>query len=94
MSWFSKLFGSKSQTPGSIAKDRLRLVLVQDRATCSPELLEMIKADILAVLAKYVEIGDTELDVQLSDEVTDTNERVSVLSANIPIKSMRKRTNE
>ena len=35
----------KKKTSGSVAKDRLKLVLVSDRAGCSPEIMEQIKND-------------------------------------------------
>ncbi|MCL2286512.1 MAG: cell division topological specificity factor MinE [Firmicutes bacterium] len=89
LNWFKELFSPKNSSK-DIAKDRLRMVLMHDRVNCSPDLLEMIKNDILAVLAKYVDIGDMDLDMQISQEMSDTNEPVSVLCANIPIKNMRK----
>ena len=48
----SDFFRRKSS--GNVAKDRLKLVLVSDRANCSPELMEQIKNDIIRVLSKYV----------------------------------------
>ena len=39
---------------GNIAKDRLKVVLVSDRANCSPAVIENIREDLLNVLAKYV----------------------------------------
>ncbi|MCL2217580.1 MAG: cell division topological specificity factor MinE [Defluviitaleaceae bacterium] len=92
MEWLTKLFKPK-QSSGSIAKDRLKLVLIHDRANCSTELLEMMKNDILQVIAKYMDIDDTMgLDINISQTTTDQNETVPVLYANIPIKNMRKRT--
>lgn len=41
------LFRKKSS--GDVAKDRLKLLLVSDRANCSPEMMEMIKRDIIEV---------------------------------------------
>ena len=46
----SDLFKKKSS--GDVAKDRLKMVLVSDRANCSPEIMERIKSDILEVLSK------------------------------------------
>ena len=66
------------------------MVLMHDRVNCSPDLLEMIKADIMAVLAKYVDMGDMDLDMQISQDVNESNEPVSVLMANIPIKNMKR----
>ena len=37
----------KKKNSGSIAKDRLKLLLVSDRASCSPEIMEAIKNDII-----------------------------------------------
>ena len=33
----------KKKSSGTIAKDRLKLLLVSDRANCSPDVMEMIK---------------------------------------------------
>ena len=46
----------KKKNSGSVAKDRLKLLLVSDRANCSPEIMDMIKNDIINVISKYVEI--------------------------------------
>jgi len=90
MSWFKELFSSKVSSK-DVARDRLKLVLMHDRVNCSSDLLEMIKSDIMVVLAKYLDVGDIDLDMQISQELSDTNEPVSVLYANIPIKNMRRR---
>jgi len=90
MNWFSNLFASKPPSK-DVARDRLKLVLMHDRVSCSPDLLEMIKNDIMAVLAKYVDISDADFDMQISEGLSDTNEPMPVLYANIPIKNMRKR---
>ena len=87
---FFGLFSKKSSTK-DIARDRLKLVLTHDRANCSPQLLEMIRADILKVISSYVEIDEAESDIQLTQAVTAGQEAVPVLYANIAIKSMRKR---
>lgn len=81
------------KTPSKdVAKDRLKLVLVHDRVNCSTQLLEMLKTDIIKVISSYMEIDEQELDIQISQENDDGNATVPVLFANIPIKSMRKRT--
>ena len=43
----------KKKTSGDIARDRLKLLLVSDRANCSPDVMEMIKNDIIQVISKY-----------------------------------------
>lgn len=74
----------------SIAKDRLRLVLVSDRAGCSPEIMEQIKNDIIAVISKYIEIDLDGLDIKIAQTESEThNGTVPALFANIPIKDMK-----
>ena len=51
---FADFFRKKNS--GNIAKDRLKLVLVSDRANFSPEVMELIKNDIIHVISKYMEI--------------------------------------
>ena len=46
----------KKKTSREIAKDRLKILLISDRAGCSPEMLEMIKQDIAKVISKYMKI--------------------------------------
>ena len=89
MEWISNAFGKK-QSSKEIARDRLKLVLIHDRANCSPDFLEMIKNDIVKVWSHYIDIDDTDLDIQISQTMSERNEPVPVLYANIPIKSMRK----
>lgn len=48
-----RVFSNEAKTSKSVAKERLKLVLVHDRVDCSPQLLEMIKTDILKVIAIY-----------------------------------------
>ena len=43
-------FFSKNKS-GNVAKDRLKLLLVSDRANCSPEVMEAIKNDIIKVIS-------------------------------------------
>lgn len=80
----------KKKGTSSIAKDRLRLVLVSDRANCSPEIMEQIKNDIIAVISKYIEIDLEGLDIKMTQtESENNNGTVPALFANIPIKDMK-----
>jgi cell division topological specificity factor len=88
------LFGFLSRkTPSkNIAKDRLKLVLVHDRANTSTKLLEMLKNDIIKVIQSYMEVDEQELDIQITqgDSGSSNGGKVPMLFAEIPIKSMRK----
>ena len=79
----------KKKTSGDIAKDRLKLLLVSDRANCSPDIMEMIKNDIIQVISKYMEIDAEGLDIQITQtESENNNGTVPALYANIPIKEL------
>lgn len=85
---FADFFKKKSS--GSVAKDRLKLVLVSDRANCSPELMEQIKNDIINVISKYVEIDIEGLDIKIQQtESEGNNGTVPALFANIPIRDLK-----
>jgi len=87
---FFGLFGKKSASK-DVAKSRLKFVLMQDRMNCSPEVLEMMKSDIIEVIKKYVEIDENEMDIQISAPADGGEIDMPMLLANIPIKSLRKR---
>ena len=85
---FADFFRKKSSS--NVAKDRLKMVLVSDRANCSPEIMEQIKNDIIQVISKYVEIDIDGLDIKIEQtESENMNGMVPALFANIPIKYMK-----
>jgi len=91
MEFLRNLLSKKPQS-GSVAKDRLKLVLIHDRANCSTDLLEMMRNDILQVIAKYMDIDEAAgMDLNIEQTTDDNNKVVPVLYANIPIKNMRKK---
>lgn len=80
----------KKKTSSDVAKDRLKLLLVSDRANCTPELMEMIKNDIINVISKYMDIDADGLDIQITQtESEGNNGTVPALYANIPIKDIK-----
>ncbi len=84
-------FFTRKQPSKDVAKDRLKLVLIHDRANCSTQLLEMLKTDIIKVISNYMEIDEEGLDIQISQAPSDIDgQNVPMLCANIPIKNMRK----
>ncbi len=87
------IFRKKSSS--SVAKDRLKLLLVSERADCSPEIMELIKNDIIKVISKYLEIDTDGLDIQINKTELEGEKLGSpALFANIPIKGKRNLENE
>ncbi len=66
------------------ARERLQLVLAHDRSDLNPELLERMRREILEVVQKYVEI-----DIESGDVSLATDDRVTALVANLPIRRAR-----
>lgn len=50
---------------GSLAKKRLKVVLITDKADCPPELIERMKDDMLRVISKYMMIGRDGIEVRI-----------------------------
>ena len=72
------------------AKERLHLVLMQDRANVSADFLEMMKQEIIEVIKKYIEVDEKEIDVRLTNEVkVDGTTGAPSLYANIPIVNIK-----
>ena len=84
----------RKKSSGDVAKDRLKFVLVSDRANCSPEVMEKIKNDIIQVISKYMEIDEEELDIQITKtESEDHRGMIPVMVANIPIRDIKHKGN-
>lgn len=72
---------------GTIAKKRLQFLLISDRAGCTPEILEMIKDDMIKAISKYMEIDTNGLEIKVT-QVEDMKQgaKLPVLYASIPIR--------
>lgn len=84
------IFNRNKNKSKSVAKERLKLVLVHDRADLSPHLLDKMKMDIIKVIEKYVDVDAEGLDIKLTRTMKDHRKEVkSELVANIPIKRVK-----
>ena len=78
--FFDRLMGRSSvKGSGSKAKERLQFILVHDRIHLSPERLEEMKKEILAVISKYVSVDEHNVDIALQKR-----DRNPLLVAEIP----------
>ena len=87
MSWLDRLLG-KNESSGQVAKQRLQMVLIHDRADLSPGLLELIKDDIIQVIAKHTAIDTDKVVVHLEQDTQENR-----LVAEIPLSAARPRRN-
>lgn len=74
----------RKENSKDIAKQRLKFVLIQDRIGIEPETLNTLRSDLMELLSRYFEIGQSGLQVDLHHE----EEQVALI-ANIPIMSMK-----
>jgi len=83
-------FFQKNKNSKDVAKERLKLVLIHDRANVSPQFLEMVKGEIMKVIQNYMDIDENTLDIQLTKTKSEDGTRiVPALVANIPIKNVK-----
>lgn len=72
------------------AKERLHLVLMQDRANVSADFLDLMKQEIIEVIKKYIDVDENAIDVRLTNKSSnDGLAGAPALYANIPIVSIK-----
>ena len=75
----------KRKTSSSIAKDRLKILLISDRVNCSPQTLNLIKQDLIHSISKYMSIDEEHMEIVLKRNNKRGKNRKPSLYANIPI---------
>ena len=82
--FISRMLGKESASSKTVAKERLRLVLVHDRASMSPAMLNSLREDLIKVISNYMEIDEAALEFNLCRDDAEV-----ALVANIPIIKMK-----
>lgn len=80
--WLAWLASKKTPNSASTAKDRLKLVLINDRTDLTPAELESMKNELLAVISRYIEIDSNAVRIDMTQEG-----RQQRLLADIPIRA-------
>lgn len=83
----SRFFGKDNNNSKSIAKERLRLVLVHDRLDISESTMDDLRNDLIEVIGKYMVIDREALEVSLAKE-----DHGVALIANIPVINVKRRS--
>src|SRR5260370_22937782 len=81
MGVFQFRIGRKNPTPGELAKERLKVLLVHDRLKLNPAQLEIIRQEILEVVSRRLAIDEEQVQVSLTNAVG-----AALLYANMPIR--------
>lgn len=80
MEFLKRFFGGGSRDSAQTARDRLRIVLIHDRTDISPQLLENLRMEMIAVLTRYMDIDTNKIELDL-----DRDDQSVALVANIPV---------
>ena len=87
---FNKNEENETSHSREAAKERLHLVLMQDRANVSADFLELMKQEIIEVIKKYIDVDEGAIDVRLTNkENEDGTNGAPALYANIPIVNIK-----
>ena len=83
MRWLFGLTDRGSESSSDVARNRLRMVLIQDRIDLSPEKMEQMKREIWEVVSRYMVVNDdfAEFEVRRLDELI-------MLVSNIEVKDL------
>lgn len=84
MSVFSRIFGSRGSKDD--AKARLKMLLVHDAVDLTPREMEAMKAEVMEVIARYVDIDKDSVDFRLER----ASGEISLVS-NVPVKRVTAR---
>lgn len=84
----TRIFGRESLSSKDIARERLRLVLVHDRASMSPDFINDLKEELIRVIREYLDIDEDSLQVDLEND-----ENSIALVANIPVRGFKRAVN-
>lgn len=85
MSFLERMGLNRSQSADN-AKERLKLVLIHDRAGLSPGKLEALKDDLIRVIEKHISIDTREVQITLTRDRDQQR-----LVADIPILPIKER---
>ena len=84
-------FKKSKKSSREVAASRLKVCIIHDKTQGSPEILDMIRNEIIRVIEKYVEFDRDSLDIQLThSEGSKTQMAASALVANIPIRRVKR----
>ena len=79
-----KIFGKNEKSSREVARERLQVVLIHDRAKIAPEVMNHLRDDIIRVISNYLDINKQEMEISLASERNEV-----ALVANIPVNSVK-----
>jgi cell division topological specificity factor len=65
--FIERLFGREKKSAQQ-AKERLKLVLIHDRADINPGTMEILKDELISVISKHIEIDPAAVRIEMTQE--------------------------
>lgn len=86
MEFINRIFKKNGNNgTGEEAKERLKLVLISDRATVAPHVMESLKEELIQVISRYMTIDTSMMEMGLERKGKEV-----ALAANIPVIGMKR----
>ena len=79
MKAFSQIKGRSAE----YARNRIKLLLVSERIDCSPQMINMLKNDLIRTVKKYIPVDEKGVNICITQEPP-------IIHAKIPVRSENK----
>ena len=77
ISYMKSILREKRRSAG-YARDRMKLLLISERIECSPQMIKMLRSDLIHTVKKYVVVDEDQVRVKISKDP-------AVIMAYIPV---------
>jgi len=67
MNFLQRLIGQQQPSSGQMAKERLKLVLVHDRVNMSPQMLQTLKDELIAVISRHLDVDQAGVQITIGE---------------------------
>jgi len=85
LEFITHILGKENGYSKTVAKERLQLVLIHDRASMSPAMIDSLRKELIEVISNYMEINETALEFNLCQD-----DKEVALVTNIPFLKMKR----
>ncbi len=72
-------FFKRDNRSAGYARDRMKLLLVSERINCSPQMMEMLRNDLIHTVKKYFLIEEDKIEIRITDEPLALNTKIPLL---------------
>lgn len=62
------VFRFRNKRSGSIAKDRLKMILMSERMDCTPQMMAMLKNDMVTAINKYFTVKEHKVEIRFQKD--------------------------